>query len=158
MNLINSKELDRLCTAKMVSPPASHTDCMVCGKKDSLKLCFRANENGVEALFQAGPHWQGYRGVLHGGMISTLLDAAMTHCLFHYGIEAMTADLRVRFFRPIPCSHFLELRAMLLDTRRHLYKLRAELCCAGDVMAKAEGKFMRSPVSGSPQDQLSRGC
>lgn len=38
-----------------------------------------------------------YIDLLHGGIASTLLDAAMTHCLLSKGIEALTAELNVRF-------------------------------------------------------------
>ncbi len=142
-HLMNSRALQELCPTTTVQTPASHVDCMVCGQYDSLGLRFRKNENGVEALFQAHQQWQGYQGVVHGGMISTLLDAAMTHCLFDRGIEAMTADLRIRFHKPVPCKEFLLLRASLLSERRHFYVLSAELICAGELLARSEANFMR---------------
>lgn len=40
-----------------------------------------------------------------------LLDAAMTHCLFRQGIEAVTASLKVRFVEPIPHATPLNIRA-----------------------------------------------
>lgn len=120
---------------------------MVCGQGNSFELQFHATEHGLEAQVQADALWQGYPGVLHGGMICTLLDAAMTHCLFHQGIEAMTAELQVRFLNPVPCKELLILRATLLSSRRHLYKLNAELSCAGEVLARGEARFMqRNPA------------
>ena len=116
---------------------------MICGEKDSLQLRFFADENGVMARFQPNSGWQGYQGALHGGMISTLLDAAMTHCLFHHDVEAMTADLQVRFLKPVPCTELLILRARLVSQRKHLYELSAELSCAEEVLARAKAIFMR---------------
>jgi uncharacterized protein (TIGR00369 family) len=142
VSLMNSKKCAGLGTTTVLTP-VSHVNCMVCGQYESLGLRFKAHENGVEALFQADPKWQGYQGVLHGGMISTLLDAAMTHCLFDHGIEAMTADLKIRFHKPAPCTEFLMLRASLLSKRRHLFQLSAELSCAGELLASGEAKFMR---------------
>lgn len=147
MNLLISKELGVLHVSRPVPIPQSHAACMVCGQNDSLSLQFQGDDNGVEAFFKANSRWQGYKGVLHGGMISTLLDAAMTHCLFHFGIEAMTADLQVRFIKPVPCSQMLELRAELLTERRSLYQLCAKLLCNGEVMARGEAKFMRCTPS-----------
>lgn len=49
------------------------------------------------ATFSGNPGLQEYEGQLHGRVISSLLDAAMTHCLFHHGIEAVTGELYVRF-------------------------------------------------------------
>lgn len=139
MHLLESKHLD--CSIK-VPVPDSHADCMVCGK-EALGLHFYGSPNGVEAFFQASTRWQGYSGVLHGGMICTLLDAAMTHCLFQQGIEAMTADLQVRFLKPVPCTARLQLHATLQNQRRNLYQLSAELSCDGDVLARSEARFLR---------------
>ena len=129
--------------SQTVPIPQSHESCMVCGSGNSLGLCFQACQEGVETFFQASSSWQGYQGVLHGGMICTLLDAAMTHCLFEQGVEAMTADLQVRFLKPVPCSGLLQLRASLQQQRRHLYQLSAELLCAGEVLARSEARFLK---------------
>ena len=123
--------------------PESHVDCMVCGIDTILGLCFRANEHGVIASLKLKPEWQGYSSALHGGMIATLLDAAMTHCLFHQGIEAMTADLQVRYLAPVPCPGRIEVSARLSGQRRLIYELDAELRVGGMVKARAKAKFMR---------------
>lgn len=100
---------------------------------------------------------QGYDTLVHGGVIAPLLDAAMTHCLFHQSIQAVTGDLRVRFLHPVACDVPLELRARLLFACPPLYQLQAELRCDGQVLAGAEGKFMRrgcyDNIDGVPADQ-----
>lgn len=146
MDLMNSID-GRNLIAVTVPTPASHHECMVCGQYDSLGLRFRTHETGVEALIQANPKWQGYQGFVHGGMISTLLDAAMTHCLFDLGIEAMTADLKIRFLQPTPCSKLLTLRARFLSERHHLFHLSAELSCASGLLAQANARFMQRKSS-----------
>ncbi len=115
---------------------------MVCGKDGRLGLHFSATPTGVEACFCADPQWQGYAGCLHGGMISTLLDAAMTHYLFSIKVEAMTADLQVRFIKPVPCHGQLLIQARLMNQRRNIYLLAAELHHDGQILVRAEGKFM----------------
>lgn len=132
---------------KQVSIPLSHAGCMICGENDSLQLRFTADENGVMANFQADSSLQGYQGALHGGMISTLLDAAMTHCLFYHDVEAMTADLQVRFLKPVPCTELLTLRARLVGQRKHLYELSAELSCNDEVLSQAKAIFMKLKTS-----------
>ncbi len=113
---------------------------MACGPGGLLGLRFRPDgSHSVAASFRPRPEWQGYAGILHGGMISTLLDAAMTHCLFHHEVEAMTASLKVRFLEPAPCAGLLDLRATLSDRRRHVY-----------LLARAEARFITSPVAHRP--------
>jgi uncharacterized protein (TIGR00369 family) len=123
-----------------------HTYCLLCGTQNpiGLRLDFSAEEDGqVSASFKASRLLQGYNGVLHGGVISSLLDAAMTHCLFHRGIEAVTVELLVRYLRPVSIGAGLELRARITAELPLLYRLRAELKHADHVMAYARAKFAR---------------
>jgi len=127
-----------------------HGHCLLCGNlhPHSWGLSFSPTEDGgVHTFFVIGSEFQGYDNMIHGGVIATLLDSAMTHCLFHRGIEAVTGELRVRFFHPVACNIHVELRARLLFTCPPLYQLQAEMLNAGQLMARAEGKFMRRQQS-----------
>ena len=129
-----------------LSTQNGHGYCLLCGEQNpwSLKMVFQANDNGdVSAKLQSHPGLQGYNGILHGGVISALLDAAMTHCLFYRGVRAFTGDLRVRFLRSIPCNAALFLKAWVMSTHPPLYCLRAEVAEAGHMAAWAEAKFMQ---------------
>ncbi len=141
----------------------SHAHCMVCGSSennpDSLELFFSQHPDGsVSAPFVVRPKHQGYTGLLHGGMTSTLLDAAMTHCLFMQGVKALTAELTVRFMAPIRLGQPLTVCARLLGQRRGIYQLEAwlmsGLLIAGQQMAaeqrlaRASAKFI-APAAGS---------
>lgn len=107
-------------------------------------MAFQADDDGsVSARLQSHPGLQGYEGIIHGGVISALLDAAMTHCLFHQGVRAVTGDLRVRFLRSIRCRAALQLKAWMTSARPPLYCLRAEIMASDRVAAYAEAKFMQ---------------
>jgi acyl-coenzyme A thioesterase PaaI-like protein len=127
-----------------------HGRCLLCGSLNpwSFNLSFHAAEDGVvKTRFQAHALLQGYDKLLHGGVISSLLDAAMTHCLFHRGVQAVTGDLHVRFLQPVPCNASLEIRAWVLSSLPPLYHLGAEIVVDERVMAWAEAKFMRRRIS-----------
>ena len=79
---------------------------------------------------------------MHGGVIAALLDAAMTHCLFHRGIQGLTCDLKVRYAHAVPCDTDVEIRARICRETPRLYLLNAEALIDGQVMVKAEGKFL----------------
>lgn len=124
-----------------------HTHCMVCGSRDnnpdSLELLFSQQLDGsVGASYVVDQKHQGYKGLLHGGMTSTLLDAAMTHCLFMQGIEALTAELTVRFICPIRVGQHLRVFARLLGQRRGFYQLEAWLTNEQKQVARASAKFI----------------
>lgn len=125
-----------------------HAGCMVCGTargEGALGLAFEPDgAGGVRAAFRASDCHQGYDGLLHGGMISTLLDAAMVHCLFARGVVALTAEMTVRFLHQVPIGTDVEVAAALIDARHGLYRVGATLSGEGAVLARASGKF-RSP-------------
>ena len=124
----------------------SHSHCLLCGEKNpwSLRLRFKPDDNGaVHTVFKAHEGLQGYHGILHGGVISALLDSAMTNCLFHQGVEAVTGDLHVRFVKPVPCPESVVIRAWVVTSLPPLYRVRAELVCQETVMAWAEAKFAK---------------
>lgn len=122
-----------------------HDNCIICGRNNpfSLGLKFRpAGERTVEASFTGGPHLQGYEGILHGGVISAVLDSAMAHCLLVQNIKAVTGDLRVRFLHAIPCTSKVTIKAWLTCAVSSLYELKAEARVDGRLMARARAKFM----------------
>ncbi len=129
-----------------------HEHCLLCGSRSPLSpgLAFRPDgDGGVRAELDGDLRLQGYAGLLHGGVAAALLDAAMTHCLFHHGVTALTGDLHVRYLRPIPCDASLAIRARLTKARPPVYRLRAELARDGEIMAWAEGSFVRRGDAGS---------
>jgi acyl-coenzyme A thioesterase PaaI-like protein len=135
-------------TTKRPDTPAhsnGHSRCLLCGSLNprSLNLSFQAAADGaVRTSFQAHDELQGYDRILHGGVIAALLDGAMTHCLFHQQVKAVTGDLRVRFVHSIPCDALLDIRARILYSRPPLYRLKAEIAQDGRLMAWAEARFM----------------
>jgi len=122
-----------------------HAHCLLCGGCNplSLRLSFEDRGNTVHATFQARPILQGYTGILHGGVVASLLDSAMTHCLFHHGVQGVTGDLHIRFVLPVRCDETIDVSAWILSATEPLYRLRAELHGRAGLMAWAEGKFMR---------------
>jgi uncharacterized protein (TIGR00369 family) len=110
----------------------------------SLHLSFeKMADEAVVVKFTTQPKYQGYDNQLHGGIIASLMDAAMTHCLFHHGISAVTADLRVRYLHPVSCNSTVEFRAWLFFSCPPLYHLKAETTLNGVFMVQADGKLMR---------------
>jgi acyl-coenzyme A thioesterase PaaI-like protein len=132
-----------------------HGECLLCGASDpwSLRLQFIPDgAGGVQTRFDAHPGLQGYDGIVHGGVIAALLDAAMTHCLFHHGISAVTGDLHVRFVQQVRIDATTDIRAWILSSAKRLHRLRAELVDGGSVAAWAEATFVaRSESSGVPR-------
>jgi ubiquinone/menaquinone biosynthesis C-methylase UbiE/acyl-coenzyme A thioesterase PaaI-like protein len=128
-----------------------HRQCFACGpaNPDGLGLRFEAaGTDGVVAHCAIDEKFQGYDGVVQGGIVSLLLDSAMTNCLFRLGIKAMTARLNVRFRMPVQTHVPLMVGARLLQRepparrRRTVYTLSATIEQEGRERATATGTFV----------------
>lgn len=122
-----------------------HSNCIVCGQQNnrSWKLKFLTDKSGKTfTKFKGDNEFQGYNGILHGGVISTLLDATMTHCLFDHGIIALTGDLHVRFVHSIPYNATIDLEAQIITASKHIYILKSEAILQQKIMAWAKAKFV----------------
>ena len=77
-----------------------HPHCVVCWDRHpfGLQVDYRVTGvHGVEGVFGCGKSYEGYEGVVHGGIVSSLLDGAMASCMLAMGLDAYTAELRVRY-------------------------------------------------------------
>lgn len=122
-----------------------HQRCLLCGRRNEhgLGLRFRVQDDGsVLALFSCPEVFQSYPETLHGGVISALLDSAMTNMLFAVGVVGVTAELSVRFLAPVALHRGAVVRASMERGAYPLYYLHAELEQDRQPMARATAKFM----------------
>ncbi len=126
---------------------ACHPGCVADPREGGLGLRFELNpDRSVTTHFRCAPEYQGYPDRLHGGIIATLLDAAMTHCLFAQRYRGVTAKLSIRYPRPVLIDQEATIRAVLKRHRGLLFELRAELQQAGELCASAEATFIGESV------------
>lgn len=122
----------------------AHPRCFVCSPENpnGLGIAFHVNAEGkVEAEFTGSELFEGYSGILHGGLVTALLDGAMTQCLFACGCVALTAELTVRFRHPVTSNEQSIVRGWRIKSTGPLHAVRAELRQNGTVMAAAAGTF-----------------
>jgi uncharacterized protein (TIGR00369 family) len=120
--------------------------CFGCGDLNpkGLKLAFRLEDGAAVAEFDPQPHHQGYPGVMHGGLVATILDEAMSWAVYSQGIWAMTARMQVRFRRSVPLARRLRVSARVTNRRHRVVEASAELRDdGGSLLAEGEGAFLR---------------
>ena len=126
----------------------AHSNCVVCSPSNgqSLGLKFTASADGrVQARFDCDKAFEGYEGMLHGGVITSLLDGAMTNCMFAHCIPAITAELNIRFRHPVVIGQVATVRSWVERSSPPLYLLRAEVVQNEQRKATALGKFIEQP-------------
>jgi uncharacterized protein (TIGR00369 family) len=126
--------------------PHTHS-CFVCGESNAvgLKLRFQTDGRVVHGRFTPRAEHVGFREVIHGGIISTLLDEIMVWaCVVQAKRFAYCAELNVRFLKPARPGEETICTAELVENRRgKVLSASAELKnLAGEVLAKATGKYL----------------
>lgn len=119
-------------------------NCFVCGLANGagLKLAFyETGADEVTAEFTPPDHFQGYPGVLHGGIIATVLDEAGGRVVMigDYTRFMMTARMEVKYRQPTPLGQPLRVVGRLLRRRGRLAQAHCEVRLPdGTVSAEAE--------------------
>lgn len=124
----------------------NYAGCFVCGDANPRGLSVRLWREGdaVAARFVPGVEHQGYRGRVHGGVLTALLDEAMAWApCARIGRCCVAAEISVRFLRPAPIGAPLAIRATMTADRRRLCDTQAEIRDeAGDLIARATGIYV----------------
>jgi len=121
--------------------------CFACGQANpiGLRLRFAADGDGIRAEFTPGPHYQGYAGVVHGGIVAAALDDAMANLFHMRGRETVTARLEVRYRREAPIGQRLIVTAAIVRERGRVFAAEALLALPdGTRLAEARGTFVRA--------------
>ena len=142
------KNGEKTQTLTLLGKQDSHQQCMLCGPSSvlGLKLNFYANEAEVWALTVGTIHQQGYKDILHGGFLAALLDAAMCQAVFNQHIEAVTADMKIRFLHEVPVNSELLVKGVVISNYSTLYKVEAQIYVGNKLMVKSEARFMKKSI------------
>jgi uncharacterized protein (TIGR00369 family) len=125
-----------------------HPKCIVCSSRNlcGLHLLFYANNDGsVEARFNCDESFEGYPGILHGGVISSILDGAMGNCMFARGQATVTVEMTTIFRHPVVTGIEAMVSARITRISHPLYILEAEIIQEEKVKAIASGKYYDQP-------------
>lgn len=123
----------------------AHPSCFVCDPKSESGLCLEfgtLQDRSVQTYFDCDSTYEGFPGMLHGGVISCLLDGAMTNCLFAHGHKGITGELKVRFRCPVVTGQRALVRAWIDGSSPPFHVLKAELIQDRQIKARATGKFV----------------
>ncbi len=138
----------------MSSLELPHTPgCLVCGRSNPVGLHLSLHVDpatgAIHTHFAPTPHHIGFEGLLHGGVLATVLDEAMVWAAIWSRRNACVAgELNVRFRNPGRVGAKLTCSAGVTAARSRLIETTGQIADAGGaIVATATGKYI--PLTGT---------
>ena len=123
--------------------------CLVCGAENPAGLHgrFYELESGeLLGVFAPGEQHQSYPGRLHGGISAAVLDETIGRAITiaHPGVWGVTAELTVRFRKPLPLDGEIRVIGRITRDTPRLFEGSGEIVLDDGVVAvEARGKYMK---------------
>ncbi len=120
--------------------------CFVCGSKNPIGLQVQFSvdsvNNRANASITIGSNFQGWQGVVHGGIIATLLDETAIYACRALSSRAVTAGMSVKYKHPVRVDCPLTLQSEVVSVKRRIVVVNSRLIFESTIMAEAEVKVM----------------
>lgn len=124
--------------------------CFACGTANpiGMNLQFYRKGNWICSDVTLRKNYEGWDGMAHGGIISTLLDEVMSWTIIYLkGIFFVTRKMEVKYIKPVLIGVPLTVRGELREERRERFiRAQAKIMDAeGQILSRAVGEFVELP-------------
>ena len=121
-------------------------NCFACGELNEHGLHLDLHVEGDRCWTQLalGDRFQGWDGIAHGGILSTILDEVMSWSLAATDNWGVTARLNVAFRKPVRLDRPIRAEGWMTNARRRMIETAGRIVDAADgtVLATAEGTYV----------------
>lgn len=136
----------------MDKQPTSRT-CFMCGRENDIGLKMTwyndTDAQQISAEVIVPEHFNGYPGVVHGGIVAAILDETSGRALMLDGnIDNLfiTTHLEVKYHQPTPTGHVLTAVGWVIKRSSRFGRVAAEIRLTdGTVTARCEAVVARPP-------------
>ena len=128
--------------------PIADNYCFVCGRDNprglKIKVKYVPEELAAETLIALPREYQGWADVIHGGILSTLLDEMMAHAVWRFAGPGVTLGMEVRFHHPLKPDEAIRVRGVLTATNGSRRTAEALITRSSDdkKIASAKSRFL----------------
>ncbi|OHD73055.1 MAG: hypothetical protein A2177_11270 [Spirochaetes bacterium RBG_13_68_11] len=121
--------------------------CFCCGPDNphGLHLAIAYPAKGMaEASLVVDPRYAGWKGITHGGLLSTVLDELMAHACISYGVKTVTAEMTIRFLKAVLVGTPVRITGAVTAERGRVVNTEGKLYDAeGALAAEATARFVK---------------
>jgi uncharacterized protein (TIGR00369 family) len=117
--------------------------CFACGDTNpiGLQLALHVATDSCWTELEVAERFQGWEGMVHGGVVSTILDEVLSWSCIGEDLWAVTARLSVEYKKPVMIGRRIRAEGRIVERRRRLITTAGRIVDleSGDVLATAEG-------------------
>ncbi len=120
-------------------------NCFICGSKNEhgMKLKWVIKDKETAADFVPDKKFQGWKNLVHGGILCALLDEAMTRLVGKLHGPSVTAEMTVRFLAPAVIGQKLKVEGRIVDDTKRLVIAQAQVSKEdGNPVCRAESRVL----------------
>jgi len=121
--------------------------CFVCGDRnpDGLHLDWELDEDEscLRTRFVPEKRFQGWKDVLHGGIVATILDEIMVNHGVLTGDPVVSVELTTRYRNPASIDSTIEFEGFSEPLKGKLFRGEAKCTQDGTLIAEATSKLMK---------------
>jgi len=124
----------------------NYPHCFVCGdkNKEGLNIAFFFDKGKAKAQYTSSKKFEGYPDILHGGIISALLDEVMIQSIVAAGIPTFTVQIDVKFKKPAKIGEKLLLEGWITKDKGRIFLTEGKISREdGTLIASANGKYYK---------------
>jgi acyl-coenzyme A thioesterase PaaI-like protein len=105
-----------------------------------MQVRYQLAEMAAESEVSLPREFQGWAEVIHGGILSTLLDEIMAHAVWHFAGPGLTLSMEVRFHHPLKPGEAIRVRGVLHTPNGSRRLAEGEIIRLADGQRIASGK------------------
>ncbi|OGS22649.1 MAG: hypothetical protein A2252_03460 [Elusimicrobia bacterium RIFOXYA2_FULL_39_19] len=121
--------------------------CFACGERNpeglNLNFLLDTQNKTLTAKFTPSKKYQGFKDIVHGGIIALIIDEVMANLAFKLSIPAVTAEISVKFIKPALVNSELTFTGKIKDDSKKIIFTEASVTNAeGSLVATGTGKLL----------------
>jgi len=131
--------------------------CFGCGQSNpiGLKLSFQWDGKTARAEFTPTKLYQGWAGLVHGGIIMSILDEAMAYAALFEGVNCVTAKMQIKLSRLAPIDEPLIITSSTIKKTRKLVESKAAISLKDGTLI-AEGTATQFVINTKTGDAINK--
>ncbi len=138
--------------------PNHDLECFACGTQNNfgLKMTFASNGKQVRSIMILPDHTKGWKKLVHGGILATVLDEIMSWTVIHLTKhKILTRNINIEFKKPVYIGRQLTATGEIIEINGKNALLQASItddfgaiCCLGkaDFVLYTEAEFAQLDI------------